>query len=56
MAEHLLCKQGVGGSNPLVSTVKAQVRRLGFLYVLMEIADVASLNVAFRLLATSRGR
>ena len=28
MAEHLLCKQGVVGSNPIVSTAKAQVRDL----------------------------
>ena len=27
LAEHLLCKQGVGGSNPLVSTAKAQVSK-----------------------------
>src|SRR5258705_5374496 len=29
LAEHLLCKQGVVGSNPIVSTVKAQVRAPG---------------------------
>src|SRR5438094_8894244 len=28
-AEHLLCKQGVVGSNPIVSTLKVQVRRSG---------------------------
>ena len=31
MVEHLLCKQGVGGSSPLVSTTKVQVRALRFL-------------------------
>src|SRR2546423_2833313 len=29
LAEHLLCKQGVVGSNPIVSTLKAQVRGPG---------------------------
>ena len=45
MASDLLCKQGVVGSNPIVSTPKAQVRRPALLADqlddLVEVADLA---------------
>gem|GEM_PF-3737029 len=34
--EHLLCKQGVGGSNPLVSTRLKPLQRNGFGSILSE--------------------
>jgi hypothetical protein len=33
LVEHLLCKQGVGGSSPLVSTEKPEKKRCGELSI-----------------------
>ena len=36
MVEHLLCKQGVRGSNPLSSTMSEELKKLGDLIIELE--------------------
>ena len=53
LVAHLLWEQGVGSSNLPIPTTKAQVRGLMLGQVAGCLCDVASLDVAFRVLATS---